>query len=177
VVAGFRVCCSTESDAGNSPPDTGGVAAAAINCRVASLAPQMGWSASRSVSSCLTTPSGPSKVASRYLLDVASPLLFEEPVQVMFVGAVYERAYRRFAITWTGSSKRRGVRQHALLAFCGGLCSRCSESERGLKPSPTSCLGVDTEIRRNPMRNPRSRTSWTCLLECRKRTHPSSSRK
>src|SRR5215475_1633651 len=32
-----------ECQAGNSPPDTGGVAAASIKCRVASLAPQTGW--------------------------------------------------------------------------------------------------------------------------------------
>jgi hypothetical protein len=31
-----------------------------------------------------------------------------EPVQVMSVGAVTDRAYRKFAITWTGSSARRG---------------------------------------------------------------------
>jgi hypothetical protein len=35
-------------------------------------------------------------------------LLDEEPVQVMLVGAVADRAYSAFVITWTGSSKRRG---------------------------------------------------------------------
>src|SRR5215467_440967 len=69
-----------ECQAGNSPPDTGGVAAASIKCCVASLAPQTGWLV---LTKCFKMHfwkrfhSGPPrplryKEASRLLLDVAS---------------------------------------------------------------------------------------------------------
>src|SRR5262249_12044540 len=76
----FRLFCTvgavyegvTECEAGNSPPGTGGVAAPSRKRCEATAAAQTGWSASRSVSSCVTTPSAPSKEASRLLLGVAS---------------------------------------------------------------------------------------------------------
>src|SRR5262245_53499698 len=69
-----------ECEAGNSPPDTGGVAAPSRKSREATAAAQAGW---LGLAKCfgmrfleevpfLTTPSAPSKEASRLLLDVAS---------------------------------------------------------------------------------------------------------
>src|SRR5215813_2490547 len=67
--------------ASNSPPDTGGVAAPSRKSREATAAAQTGWSGlmkcfkMRSLGEMVsfpTTPSAPSKEASRLLLDVAS---------------------------------------------------------------------------------------------------------
>src|SRR5215471_3690700 len=69
-----------ECQAGNSPPDTGGVAAPSIKRCEATAAAQTGW---LGLTKCLgmrssgevplpTTPSAPLKEASRLLLDVAS---------------------------------------------------------------------------------------------------------
>ena len=69
-----------EYQVGNSPPDTGGVAAPSRKRCEATAAAQTGWSG---LTKCfgvrflewvpfLTTPSAPSKEASRHLIDVAS---------------------------------------------------------------------------------------------------------
>jgi hypothetical protein len=69
-----------ESEAGNSPPDIGGVAAPSIKRCEATAAAQTGWSGltncfgmrSLEVVPFRTTPSAPTKEASRHCLDVAS---------------------------------------------------------------------------------------------------------
>src|SRR5262252_9780035 len=95
-----------ECPAGNSPPDTGGVAAPSIKRCEATAAAQTGWS---ELTKCFgkrslervpfpTTPSAPSKEASRLLLDVAStpPVSGGEWRAAQFVHTFYDRAYNRF---------------------------------------------------------------------------------
>src|SRR5215470_15644164 len=75
-----RLRSMNECEAGNSPPDTGGVAAPSRKRREATAAAQTGWSGStkrfrmRSLEEVpfSTTPSAPLKEASRLLLDVGS---------------------------------------------------------------------------------------------------------
>src|SRR5215467_13673516 len=93
-----------ECKAGDSSPDTGGVAAPSIKRCEATAAAQTGWS---ELTKCFgkrslervpfpTTPSAPSKEASRLLLDVAStpPVSGGEWRAAQFVHTFYDRAYR-----------------------------------------------------------------------------------
>src|SRR5215471_14876514 len=92
-----------ECQAGNSPPDTGGVAAPSRKRREATAAAQTGW---LGLTNCFgmhslgevpfrTTPSAPLKEASRLLLDVAStpPVSGGEWRARQFIHTFYDRAF------------------------------------------------------------------------------------
>jgi hypothetical protein len=106
-----------ECEAGNSPPDTGGVAAPSRKRCEASLINAARYCASRAaqtwwlgLSKCFrmhsleevpfsTTPSAPLKEASRLLLDVASiPPMSGGEWRTQFIRTFVDRAYNRFDV-------------------------------------------------------------------------------
>src|SRR5262245_48321981 len=91
-----------ECQAGDSPPDIGGVAAPSRKRCEATAAAQTGWSGltkrfrMRSLERVpfLTTPSAPLKEASRLLLDVAaSPPVSGGEWRAQFIHTFYDRAF------------------------------------------------------------------------------------
>src|SRR5262249_28594572 len=126
-----------ECQAGDSPPDTGGVAAPSRKRCEATAAAQTGWLA---LMKCFkvpslkgiplaTTPSAPSKEASRHLIDVAStPPMSGGEWRVHFIHSFYDRAY------FVGSRKLRAVIDRAckvvLLILCfNGLVQAAEKVE------------------------------------------------
>src|SRR5215471_8460819 len=113
-----------ECQAGNSPPDTGGVAAPSRK-RSRSAAAQTGW---LGLTNCFrvrsleavplsTTPSAPSKEASRLLLDVAStPPMPGGEWRAQFIHTFCDRTY------FLGSRKRRAVIDRACKVVFLILC-------------------------------------------------------
>ena len=98
-----RAYSVNECQAGDSPPDTGGVAAPSGKRCEATAAAQTGWSGltKRFGMHFLkkvpfpTTPSAPSKDASRLLLDVAAtpPMSGGDWRATPFIHTIYERAH------------------------------------------------------------------------------------
>src|SRR5215470_8617576 len=94
-----------ECQAGNSPPDTGGVAAPLSKRCEATATAQTGWSGltkrfrMRSLEEVpfWTTPSAPLKEASRLLLDVAStPPMSGGEWHAQFIHIFFDPAYRHY---------------------------------------------------------------------------------
>src|SRR5215467_6010893 len=106
-----------ECEAGNSPPDTGGVAAPSRKRCEATEAAQTGWLGLPKCFGmrCLevvrfsTTPSAPLKEALRFLLDVASnPPMSGGEWRTQFIHTCIDRAYRSSFMCCATASEKEG---------------------------------------------------------------------